>query len=337
MIIERIKIQFHIHKALLQAKKANPQITQVAEKALTNLNKSFKKLELFNQKHPFFSRLFRWIDHRFGFNPLRKEMKRLAKPLPIQTPSLKTPKGSVEIPMPTIPHPEKPIPADPINEPELKTPEGSIEVPLPVFPNAAFLSEEEKSGDSASIEETAEKEPIQKNDELTTAIQDFKSKYAACFDNDANLQSTFDAALAHFAPQKRLKYLEILQNYQNKTEKWIPAETYLSILLENHKSAGELLYFIEDVYEKRSEISAEKLEDEMDLYISDLFDHGLYWLPKMEELLTQKRVEAFLLNESYETESTKAYIQSIYDEVKDHNHFMIPYLESCLKQINKTS
>lgn len=335
MIIERIKIQYRIHQALSQAKKLEPKVSNAAEEALKNLNKVFQKLEKFNQKHTFFSKIFHWIDRRFGFNPLSREIQRMEKFRPIHTPELKTPEGSVEVKLPaipiTIPNPETEPSDSSTADPQLKTPEASVEVIIPTVKP----TESQEEDDSLTTKDIPEDTPEAKNKELEKAIQAFQSKYAVCFEIDQTFETKFQNALRQSTPEKRLNYLKILNTYLEKTEKWVPAETYLPIILEKPDSVLELIYFVEDVYEKRKELTPQKIDEEMDLYIEDVFDLGLYWLPDMDELLTKERVEAFLLNDNFEENSLQEYVESIYNETKEHDHFLNPYLESCLEQLKQ--
>lgn len=294
MIIKRIKIQYRINQALNSAKALKPEISKVAESALKKLNNALNELRKFNQIHPFFSKIIRFIDQRFGFHPLQREIERVQRLIPIV----------------------KPVPAPPL---EPKTPIGTVEVEIPELP--------------LYFTPVSPKPPVKK-DPLFETIQTFHAKYAACFKNDENLKKAFAAYLEKIPLAKRLNSLKEMNRYLEKTEKWIPPESYLIHILNSPESVQNLMHFLEEVFEKRALLSHEQLEEKMKLYIDDVFTFGLYWIPGMEALLSKEKVEAFLLDPKYEDESNRDYIQSMIEELEGSNHPLLELLHAILKKID---
>jgi hypothetical protein len=309
MFIERIKIQYHIHQALSQAKKLEPKISKAAEEAFKTLSKAYQDLKAFNLKHSIFHKIFRWIDRRFGFDPLNREIQRVKPFIPV----------------------EQPIPPLP---PLTTTPKGSVEVSIPSLPSQINQVEGELSSDSTTIEYHPD-EPISTiQPEIEQAIGAFQAKYADCFANDPLLLTTLRSVLDKLPAEKRLEFLNNLTTYQEKTGTWVPAENYLPLILNKPESLIDLCEFMTDVYDKRSEIDENDLEEKMELYVEELFDFGLYRLPEMEKMLTPERFKPYLLNDQFEGKSNAEYIKSIQEELDGTNHFLLPYLKDYMDELS---
>lgn len=292
MIIERIKIQFHINQSLRSARAMDQKISKIAVDVLDKLNKAMQELLNFKQKYPFFSKLIRFINKRFGIQPLQKEIEKVKLLIPVEKPKpqpiLKTPVGTVEVDIPELP----------------------LEIPRVVIP------------------------PPAKKNPLEIAVQTFKAQYKECFQFEEKLNAVFMGWLEKMPAANRMKSLDGLSYYLKKTEEWVPPESYLIHILNSPESIPELIYFLDKVFEKREALTPEKLEEEIEPYIDDVFNFGLYLIPGVAEMLPKDKVEAFLLDPLFETESIKEYIESIIEELDGSNPSLLKLLQECLQKID---
>lgn len=253
MIIERIRIQRCIRHALKDSRKAlNPPAVDIA---LKDLKVALRSLNQFNAKHPFFSRLLKWIDQKFCLNPLNKAIHRL---------QAKVVKAAAPILPPTVDHAA-----------ELRKVAD------------AFRSKNQHCFDSDEVADTFNTFLLKRSPELTIALlhqmDAFRDRYpeltghSEFFDDMISFPESFETAL---------KYLETREMSFN-------ALSAMGIHhFQCTKEIGQHLldYFIRQLYEK----SPETNNDNFTMVLTDMYeelddiDHSL--APSYQKVL-----EGFIL------------------------------------------